>query len=93
MALNTYINGLSDLSIRNIRQVESKKQGSDIGQDAAIALNKGLIKSLPRDFGMVEKSIDPDLGAKVVFGDRFDDVFNLVQGGGFRCEDVSKVHF
>jgi hypothetical protein len=83
MALNTYINGLSDLSIRNIRQVESKTQGSDIGQDAAIAINKGLIKALPRDFGMVEKSIDPDFGAKIVFGDRFDDLFGFGGQLGF----------
>lgn len=48
-ALNTYINGLSDISYRNIRDVESKRQGVDIGQAAAIDLNKSLAKALPRD--------------------------------------------
>lgn len=79
--LNTYINGLSDISIRNIRDVESKKLGSDIGQQAAIALNKELTKALPRDFGLEQENLDPDASVKAVYGDRFDDLFGF--GGSF----------
>ena len=78
-SLNRYINGLSDISIRNIRDVESKALGSDIGQDAAIALNKDLIKALPRHYGLTKESLNPDFGVKAVYGDRFDDLFG--QGG------------
>ncbi|RZQ53939.1 hypothetical protein C1E23_06450 [Pseudoalteromonas phenolica] len=83
MALNTYVNGLSDISTRNIRAVESQKQGSDISQAEAVAINKSLIKALPRDFGMVEKDLDPDFGAKLVYGDRLDDVFGFGGQLGF----------
>ncbi|MCF2855957.1 TonB-dependent receptor plug domain-containing protein [Pseudoalteromonas sp. SMS1] len=82
-ALNRYVNGISDISVLNIRSVESKERGTDISQDEAIAINKTLTKSLHRDFGMVEKSLDPDVGGKLVYGDRFDDVFGLGGSLGF----------
>jgi hypothetical protein len=82
-ALNRYINGLSDISTRNIRNIESNFAGSDIGQEAAIALNKDLIKALPRDYGLTRESINPDFGIKAVYGDRFDDVFGFGGALGF----------
>ncbi|MEC8325957.1 MAG: TonB-dependent receptor [Pseudomonadota bacterium] len=82
-ALNRYVNGLSDISIRNIRDIESKALGEDIGQDAAIALNKDLIKALPRDYGLQEESLNPDFGIKAVYGDRFDDVLGFGGSLGF----------
>lgn len=82
-ALNTYINGLSDISYRNIRDVESKRTGADIGQAAAIDLNKSLAKALPRDFGLEKESLNPDAGIKAVYGDRFDNLFGLDGSFGF----------
>ncbi len=82
-ALDTYINGLSDISYRNIRDVESRRQGADIGQAAAIDLNKSLSKALPRDFGLEKESLNPDAGIKAVYGDRFDNLFGLDGSFGF----------
>lgn len=82
-ALGRYVNGLSDISIRNIRDIESQLAGSDIGQDNAIALNKDLIKALPRDYGLTEESLNPDMGVKAVYGDRFDDVLGFGGQLGF----------
>lgn len=82
-ALNKYINGISDISVLNIRDIESKERGEAVSQEEAVAINKSLTKSLHRDFGMVEKDLDPDFGGKLVYGDKFDDVFGLGGALGF----------
>ncbi|KKE82063.1 hypothetical protein N479_20140 [Pseudoalteromonas luteoviolacea S4054] len=82
-ALNKYINGISDISVLNIRDIESKERGEAVSQAEAIAINKTLTKSLHRDFGMVEKDLDPDFGGKLVYGDRFEDLFGFGGSLGF----------
>ncbi|TMP39354.1 TonB-dependent receptor domain-containing protein [Pseudoalteromonas rubra] len=80
-ALSKYVNGISDISRLNIRAVEAQDRGEAVTQQQAIELNKDITKALHRDFGMVEKDLDPDVGGKFVYGDRFDDLFGL--GGQF----------
>lgn len=81
-ALSRYHDGKSNLSVRVIRDTELKQSGTDIGQDAAVAINKDLAKSLNRDYRLQKTDIAiPEGGASAQYGNVYDDLFGF--GGEF----------
>ncbi|MFC0119650.1 TonB-dependent receptor domain-containing protein [Pseudoalteromonas xiamenensis] len=82
-SLSHYIKGSTDISIRNIREVDGLLFNRTISQDEAAATNKFLFKQLPRDYALTEESLDPDLGGKIIYGDRYDNVFGFDGSLGF----------
>ena len=70
------VNYRGDFSLRNIILTDNLKDtDSTTRAEQAIAINKGLVKALPRNMVMKDESLDPAYNIKASIGNSFDEDF------------------